>query len=414
MPVLRQFALCLPPAVLALLVCLTASALPASADDSLSPASATRYDGLTLDEWRLRIKNLDPAAPESAAAVPGLIAIVRDDQVPWFSRRQAALTLGRMGTPARDAVPLLIELAGNDDGDAETSPRLWSIKALALFGAEARDAAPLLIEIARDTKQPSVVRQAPLEALAQIGATHPQVIPALISLLNDPPAPQDSDGGQLRELAAESLGVIGPPAQSAVPALIRASGDESESLRRKTLAALGSVGGGAAVAVPALLEAMLLDASPAVRDAAMEALGKVGPVALPFLEQLLEDEDPEARWRSATAIGRMGTSGRPAAPALVKVIDDESPLVRMSALEALAAVSAERDSLLQPIVKELASDDRQHRMRAFRLLTSLGAEARAAVPSLRELQNDPRAQVRRAAAEALEKIEAQTRPASRK
>ena len=54
----------------------------------------------TLDQWRSRMKELDPNSPASAAAVPGLLEIVSDVDAPWFTRRQAALTLGRMGTPA--------------------------------------------------------------------------------------------------------------------------------------------------------------------------------------------------------------------------------------------------------------------------------------------------------------------------
>ena len=49
------------------------------------------------------MKSLDFQSPEAAVEVPGLIEIVENEAVPWFTRRQAALTLGRIGEPAASA-----------------------------------------------------------------------------------------------------------------------------------------------------------------------------------------------------------------------------------------------------------------------------------------------------------------------
>ena len=93
------------------------------------------------------MKSLDLKSPEAAREVPGLIEIVQDEAVPWFTRRQAALTLGRIGAPAAQAVALQECYATTPVVD-ETSPPYWAVKSLALFGPIAAPATPTLTDSA--------------------------------------------------------------------------------------------------------------------------------------------------------------------------------------------------------------------------------------------------------------------------
>ncbi len=392
---------------------LAAAVVAAPASDPAGVSGARRYDGLTLDEWRERVKNLDPAVPESAKAVPGLIAIVRDRDAGFLSRQLAAAALGRLGPASPEGVPVLVEILG-EPASVEGSPRVWAAKGLSLYGPAARAAAGALLSILQDDSLPLLDRSVALEALAQIGPSHPVVLPALVALL-DPPkplpasAPADdrrrlTDAESLRELAVESFLVLGANGDAGVPALTRVAQEPKETLRLKAVIALGGMGGRGAIAVPTLAERMLFDDSAIVRDAASDALGRIGVESVPILVQLLDDSEPASRARAASALARIGAPARPAAAALRARLADDSPSVRLNSAEAYWKATGDARPILPTLVAGMADEDRQVRIRAYRLLIALRARARPAVPHLRALAEDERAAVRSAAAKAIERI----------
>ncbi len=87
-----------------------------------SPMGEPRIQGRPISEWRERMKGLDPSGPLAAENVPPLIELIQSESIPEFTRRQAAITLGRIGKPAADAVPVLRKLLAETDSD---STRLW-------------------------------------------------------------------------------------------------------------------------------------------------------------------------------------------------------------------------------------------------------------------------------------------------
>src|SRR5262249_38715212 len=92
--------------------------------------------------------------------------------------------------------------------------------------------------------------------------------------------------------AAEGLGLLGPQARGAVPALAEALRDADGAVRRMAAAALGDIGPHARSAAPALIAA-LGDAQPGVRRRAVLALVEVGAAeALPALSRARTDVDP--------------------------------------------------------------------------------------------------------------------------
>ena len=84
------------------------------------------YAGRSLDEWRELIGRIDLQDPESRKFVPGLIELIDDKTAPWITRRQAALTLGRLGPLAAEAVPHVVNHLDDVSDDPETSPRRWA------------------------------------------------------------------------------------------------------------------------------------------------------------------------------------------------------------------------------------------------------------------------------------------------
>ena len=83
--------------------------------------------------------------------------------------------------------------------------------------------------------------------------------------------------------------------------------------------------------------AKLTDDKPAVRLAAVEAIGAIGPDAKaavpPLLLALKRDESEEVRAASAEALGKMGSAAEPAARSLAAVLkEDKSELVHGQAI----------------------------------------------------------------------------------
>ena len=371
------------------------------------------YDGLTLDEWRERMKSLELDNPESRSAVPGMVAIVKDTSVPWFTRRQAALTLGRLGPIATDAVPVLAEILKNPDG--EDSTRIWVGKALALFGPEAETVTPTAVEILQDDQSPLGDRQVMIELLGRIGGRHPRAIPALIETIRmTPPADKTAarDVNTLRALAGESLATVGSDATAAIPALTRTLYDENELVRRRAVEALGAIGPAAAVAMPTLMEVLVFDESAAVRDSAEVSLAQFGPTILETVIGLTADPDPEVRTRAASILGRMGRVARSAANSLHVLLTDDMAGVRVRAMEAIWQINgtAEAGILVPHAIKALAEDDRQLRIRAYRLLVEIGQSAPKTVRNaLEKIPDDASSAVRQAAKKILRTLDAPRR-----
>ena len=96
------------------------------------------------------------------------------------------------------------------------------------------------------------------------------------------------------------LGVIGPEAKPAIPALIDVLQEEDKYFRSHGAVALGKIGREARAAVPALIKA-LKDREEDVRREAAAALGRIGPEAREAVADLVElFKDPRKPVRKST------------------------------------------------------------------------------------------------------------------
>src|SRR5262245_2682492 len=92
------------------------------------------------------------------------------------------------------------------------------------------------------------------------------------------------------------------------------------------------------------------------QEAAADALGRIGPPAVPALVQALQTPEAAIRIKSCEVLGRMGEGAQDAVPDLVRLLDDPDAGVRKSAARTLGrigpaakdAVPALMRSLLQP------------------------------------------------------------------
>ena len=145
-----------------------------------------------------------------------------------------------------------------------------------------------------------------------------------------------------RLVAAKALGMFGPVAVTALPALMTTLQDDEWPVREAAAYAVREIGPAAATAVPALIVA-LEDDYWEIRILAAQALGKIGPGAMAAVPVLVSAFNGESRIASF-AKEALISIGPPAVPALVKALEDER--LRKSASEVLAELGHwEREKL---------------------------------------------------------------------
>ena len=164
----------------------------------------------------------------------------------------------------------------------------------------------------------------------------PRLVAALIRMLK-------SNERAKRMAAAETLNEIKPPAPAAVPMLIEALKDETQSVRYSAALALGRYEEPQrGAALPALIDA-LQDKDEWVRCMAAKSLAHYqagAQQAVPTMVNILSREKPNLRGHAAAILGEFGPAASSAAPVLQKARHDGDKFVRDAAEKrALEAVS---------------------------------------------------------------------------
>jgi HEAT repeat protein len=297
-----------------------------------------------------------------------------------FARMGAADHLGEIGPEASEAVSALIRALE----DPSAAVRNRSAAALGKIGPAARDAVPVLVRSVVRTKPSPVSRSFVTKAIVKIGGP---AVPELIRLLRD----QDESA---RSFAAESLGMIGPAARKAVPALVPMIGDPRMVMRLVAAAAMWRIDRDER-GIPILLEVLRVgDANDQLF--AMTILAEVGPAgkdAVPSLIDILTQGDRSRRPQAAAeTLGRIGAEAEAAVPALEAALKDPDGEIRTSAGLALWRI-ARLELALKALTGELRSPDQNDRFRAAMALGEIGPAAKSAVPALIDvLKNNPSSQ----------------------
>lgn len=368
-----------------LILCCSALSLAAQGSERSDPHVA----GRSLAEWRDLMNRIELRDPGSRQFVPGLLQLMNDATVPWITRRQAALTLGRLGPLAKEAVPHLMQhLDEVHADDPETSPRRWALSALALFGREASAAAPRLIQLLNDCDSSVITKLGCLEALSQIGSAAPPAIPAIIDQVN-----RDAQPAEVALGAVEALGMIGPDAAVGVPVLMRTAQSERAEFRRDAVRSLGRMGPLARVAQPLLCDLMLDDDSAQVRDSAMVSLGQTGPQAWEFVEALLAADEAEIRERAVNVVAGWRTIARQIVPSLEPLLDDAEPSVRLAAVKSYRSLTSQHDRVWTVLIELLTDADRTVRRNASKEVQTIFLTGTASAAEIDRLRSDPRPEV---------------------
>jgi hypothetical protein len=89
------------------------------------------------------------------------------------------------------------------------------------------------------------------------------------------------------------------------------------------------------------------------QEAAAEALGRIGPAAVPQLVATLRSEDPEARLQATQVLARMGSDAKEAVPDLVRLLDDPDERIRKAATRTLGRIGPDAAEAVPALMKSL-------------------------------------------------------------
>ncbi|HKI18141.1 MAG TPA: HEAT repeat domain-containing protein, partial [Isosphaeraceae bacterium] len=191
-----------------------------------------------------------------------------------------------------------------------------------------------------------------------------------------------------RQAAARALGILGPDAKPAVPALARAASDADSSVRSSAIRALGAIGPEAKEAVPALVRAAS-DADKSVRLSAIRALGAIGPgarEAIPVLVRAASDADTSVCYYGIAALAGIG---RPAVPQLIQLLGSPRDDVSDWAVWYLGTIGPDASDAVPALIREYEARRKspsypRHQLWTIQTLGRIGPGAKEAVPLVAE------------------------------
>jgi HEAT repeat protein len=88
-------------------------------------------------------------------------------------------------------------------------------------------------------------------------------------------------------------------------------------------------------------------------ETAADALGRIGPAAVPDLVRELASSSPERRWRAARVLGRIGPDAAIAVPELVRLLRDPDERVRLAAARTLGQIGPNAASAVPELIQLL-------------------------------------------------------------
>ena len=357
---------------------------------------------------RTQLKAFHALGKVKAMPEPSLAMLKKMTRIEWNDADGAYPTLTAIqnaGPKADFTVPLLLQALGED---LPTYLRCVMVRTLGHAGASDPQAAKAMFDALGKPLGPNdagrhdaiiAVNREAVAAVAKLDAKNERIVAVLADRLGD----IDPYG---RDLAAIHLKRSGPSGKSAVPALAKAlkrtDATTNPELVRVLLDACRSIGPGAAscgdVIIDLLIERERFDKNPpkeidgernrernrrdkvnALRVLMKLTLADIGmpQKALPFILDTLANREYRAFAAAARAAGSLGKEAKEAVPLLMRVLDPKFVDQAMH-LDTFGTIwvlpEGERTSA---------------RIEAIRALAKIGPDAKAALPRLLEMLNDP-------------------------
>ena len=145
-----------------------------------------------------------------------------------------------------------------------------------------------------------------------------------------------------RIAAAHMLGRMGPLANPAIPALLRALKDNASQVQTEAARSLGATGKGDETVTTALVAA-LKDKNPGLRQAAAESLGKLGRGDETVIKALtsVQQDQPLVSFHAALALWQLGKRDQTVVAALTAALSCPNASIREYATNSLLQIDPE-------------------------------------------------------------------------
>jgi len=295
----------------------------ARAVDALMPLLADKFPSIRLETTFALAKIGSAALP---ALRNGLTSPNKMIQI------GSALTLGHMGSQAKEAIPDLKKLFSSSELalSGHAAQAVWRIDP-----SQAAEVVPVLGKVLSSPE--SAVRMGALSTLSQIGPTARGAVEEIRPLLRDSEA-------QTRLSAALALWNIDPKQKGIVPVLAASLADKPplnyDAVHALQHIAKAGVGGNELI--EALTKAMQVNDQTMALDAAV-GLSYLGAGGVAPLKDALKSSNANVRINAAIALSHMGAAARSAVSMLEDLgKNDSSEEARAAALEAVAEINADR------------------------------------------------------------------------
>lgn len=364
--------------------------------------------------------------PDAAEAVPALAGLLEDPNPDV--RREAVLALAAIGEPAGAAVEAIskriddghpgvrysaiyllgklglpegaaaVEKASASDNAFQQLVSAWAKARIHPEDAQVVDAALKLIVTSLESEE-LTTRLGAARLLCELDASADAIAEAMAGAMDDVDP-------QVKAIAREAVTQLGA---KAVPMLVKALGNEA--LRDGAVAILGQIGPEAKDAVTALV-ASLEGADASYCTEVFFTLGQIGPDAAPAVPELiksLSDADGQVCLGACFALAKIGPAAGGAVDTLAKLHDSDDLRLARASIWALVRIRPDDEAAaaraVPMLIEALTTGVEVARIESAIALGDIGKLAASAKPALTAALEDPSPTVRKAAAEALGKLD---------
>jgi HEAT repeat protein len=329
-------------------------------------------ENLKADDPKVResaVRLLWDLGKSAAAAVPALIATLEDPAEDV--RALVPLALISVGPESDAVVPALLRSASAEALYTRFHP--WG-----RYEESNAPGDPSTLARALKEKDPKV-RGLAAFCLWEIGPRADPVLPALKAALNYP-------FEEVRLIAAGALIARRPGDAEAKALLITALSRLSEVHQNQGLFdvtafsfyadVLGNLGAKAGTEVPRLIRTGFGfgGQSGEPMSVTCRTLVKLGPVAVPALQEVLGGQDVTLSVQAAGVLGDIGAGAAAAVPTLVALLDDRDPRLRLAAAHALGRIGPAARAAIPALRKRLDAPDPVARIRTAAILWKIDRE----------------------------------------
>lgn len=321
------------------------------------------YGGRPLNVWvkKLQYCDIQGSSFRPAAEVVEAIQNIGPAAVPWLLKWMW-LTPTRPHTFPNPVSPV--------DPELDSAPTQYEVAmAFRVLGTEGRSAVPELARLISGVDDKPVESDAFIDSISSLAFLGPDAVPVLLRQVfaitnGDIP---------LKGLVIDRLGWMGTNGEAAIPALITWAGDTNAWVRQSAVGSLA-------------------------------AIGRKPELVLPVLITASHDPDVTVRLQAATGLGNFSKQEKSAIAPLIKLLNDPEQNVRRLAILKLGKLAEDRDLVVPPLIRQLKDKNVYVRWTVVTELGDLGGDR--AFHALKKATQDSDPTVRKAALEALQKLEA--------